>query len=602
MGALDNQSGQTLGTQQAEEALQTLAQDLKQLHRGLVGQLSQDIARLQAEKNQLAIEVNKLRTEQRALLTQQNQALSQQQITQQQVWAKQLAQALATHLHALMVQQINQTVKTNVPAVSGYDVGYVTTSNGENAQQLLTALDSSFSTTFKTLQQELNSYQSTLSQQISRMQTTEQQGEAILNALVNRLREQLQHETRLTETLRAQTPHLPPPSQPAVRDNGYTTVQPNPISVNTAFGGNMGATDQARFPLQFPGAPLPPPPEKAKQTLSGVQLGFVLVLLSTLALSIQNVVVRVVGTAGTSILGKVQTGGFLDLNVGNSLILQWFRMLIALPVMAILMTKLYPPVWRDLKKLFTSGDSRSMVNVVGSGIFLFLSQVLIYISIGQIGPGPAVTILFMYPLITVPLAWWLFNDKPTALRWGVMVAILVGVFLTSLPNLSNRNLSGGGVTIAVGSGIAFALYLIFMQLSFKRIHPVPATLVQFFTIFVLSSFALIIPVELGVRVKDTFGFLMGGVILGLLTLAGYLANNIGVKLMGAGRASIVASSGPVVTALLALLLINAQLRPASLFGINLPVQAIGIVLVTLGVAALAFERLKIQTPPPKPSR
>jgi drug/metabolite transporter (DMT)-like permease len=183
-----------------------------------------------------------------------------------------------------------------------------------------------------------------------------------------------------------------------------------------------------------------------------------------------------------------------------------------------------------------------------------------------------------------------------------MVAILVGVFLTSLPNLSNRNLSGGGVTIAVGSGIAFALYLIFMQLSFKRIHPVPATLVQFFTIFVLSSFALIIPVELGVRVKDTFGFLMGGVILGLLTLAGYLANNIGVKLMGAGRASIVASSGPVVTALLALLLINAQLRPASLFGINLPVQAIGIVLVTLGVAALAFERLKIQTPPPKPSR
>jgi len=55
--------------------------------------------------------------------------------------------------------------------------------------------------------------------------------------------------------------------------------------------------------------------------------------------------------------------------------------------------------------------------------------------------------------------------------------------------------------------------------------------------------------------------------------------------MGAALASIVASSGPVVTALLAFLLINNPLQW---------VQFFGILLVTLGVGALSFERMKNQ--------
>jgi len=55
--------------------------------------------------------------------------------------------------------------------------------------------------------------------------------------------------------------------------------------------------------------------------------------------------------------------------------------------------------------------------------------------------------------------------------------------------------------------------------------------------------------------------------------------------MGAARASIIASSGPVMTALLAFLLIQSPLQP---------VQVIGILLVTGGVTALSFERMKAQ--------
>jgi drug/metabolite transporter (DMT)-like permease len=209
-------------------------------------------------------------------------------------------------------------------------------------------------------------------------------------------------------------------------------------------------------------------------------------------------------------------------------------------------------------------------------------------AIGKIGAGPAVTILFMYPIVTVPLAWFLFGDRPTRLRWIVMFTILLGVIFTALPGLTSTssNVSGGGALTAIASGITFAFYLVCMQLGFKKLHPIPVTLIQFLTIFVLSSILLILrPNSIVVQVDNPQGFWLGGLILGALTLVGYLTNNFGVRYMGAALASIVASSGPVVTALLAFVLINNPL---------LGVQLFGILLVTLGVGALSFERMKNQ--------
>ncbi len=128
----------------------------------------------------------------------------------------------------------------------------------------------------------------------------------------------------------------------------------------------------------------------------------------------------------------------------------------------------------------------------------------------------------------------------------------------------------------------------------QKLHPIPVSLIQFFTIFVLTSLILILlPTEwLGVRVDDPLGFVFGGIILGALTLVGYLTNNFGVRFMGAARASIIASSGPVMTAFLAWLLIQSPLQW---------IQVLGILLVTGGVTALSFERMKGQPQPAKPT-
>lgn len=316
-----------------------------------------------------------------------------------------------------------------------------------------------------------------------------------------------------------------------------------------------------------------------------------MVVLSTLALSLHNVVVGVIGYGG-QILGSFPVESILPLTIPNSLLLLWLRMVVVVPLLALGAPWLYPRVGDDLRQLFQSVDRRPLVQVVASGGFLFLSQVLIYKAIADIGPGVAVTLLFMYPLITVPLAWFLFGDRPTPLRLVVMFAITMGIVFTALPriysDLSDNSVSLWGVGAALLASVAFALFLVAMQLSFKRLHPVSVSLLQFSTIFILTSLILIVGSFFGLNPGEptrSLSVYLGAAVLGLLTLLGYLFNNYGVKLLGASQASIVAASGPVATAILAYLITPGE-KSTLLF-----IQWMGVILVTLGVISLSLERL-----------
>lgn len=565
MGQLDNNLSENLDTGElkaTQSVLSAMTAELENLKQNLIGPLNQELERLQSEKSRLRQEIDQLEQER------------QRQIAQQQQIATQLAQALASQLQGQLMQELNQT-----------SVNSQASEYNENAYRLLSSLDSTLRTTFKTLQQDLNSYQSSLSQQLSHMHSMEQQGEAILEALVSRLGEQVQQEAR----------ELP-------GERYSTTVSER--NQNVAFSPRNGSqqpvevrTPPAAETLVTPAKPAPQP-----KKLSQVQLGFILVLLSTVALSVHNVIVRIVGSQ-SDIFGLFPLGGYIKLGIGNSLLVLWLRMIVVVPLLAIFARSLYPPVWTDIKRVLTASNLSPLFSAVASGCCLFLSQVLIYIAFGLFGnPGIPVTILFMYPIVTVPVAWILFRDRPSSLRIGVTIAVALGVILAAWPNISStQNFSLVGLGTAMASGIAFAFYLIFIQLAFqRRVPPVPVSLIQFTTIFVLCSLSLMLLPEqfLGVQVlpgKQT-GLIIGAMILGVLTLLGYLLNNFAVRSMGAAQASIVSSMGPALTAVLALLIIPS---PQTLLQ---GVQWAGIILVTLAVGALSFEKLLDQARLMKTSR
>lgn len=600
MGQLENTPHNPSNDQKvAQDVLRSVTEDLKALQSDLATQWNQDIVHLQATKNRLLNDIEILEEEyqslkdrHKALQAEHEVELNQKQIAQQQLWAKRLAQALATQLQTRLTASIYSAASVGGTEQSG---------SLHNAYQLLASLDASLNDTLHTLQQDLNSYQSSLSQQISRMHSMEQQGEAILEALINRLSLQLQAQMVQPQALgfpaaagsdsspfpsiqgySADTGSVPvnPSAYPDLRTNGRPTVQlppePKPLNARTEHQRSASESD---------------PVASKRPSWSPIQLGLLFIVLSTLALSVHNVLVGIIGYGG-QIFGQFPVPGIFPLTIPNSLMLLWLRMLVVLPLMAVVAGRLYPRVWKDVLQFAVAKDRRPLFQVIASGCFLFMSQVLIYKAISEIGPGVAVTLLFMYPLITVPIAWFLFGDRPTPLRAIVMFAITVGIVFTAIPSidadLTVGNVSPWGIFTGLLSSAAFALYLIAMQLSFRKLHPVPVSFVQFTTIFVLASVILLVGSLFGLETAEPSsysGLYLGGLLLGGLTLLGYLFNNYGVRFMGAAQASIVASSGPVLTAILA-----NRITPGEKTSLH-SIQWIGVLLVTLGVLALSVERL-----------
>jgi drug/metabolite transporter (DMT)-like permease len=565
----------------ARAILRDVTQDLQGLQTQLTNQLGQDIERLQARKQRLLSDLDILEEEyqdlqrkHQALRGDHEVALSQQQLAQQQLWAKRLAQSLASHLKT----RLTDSIQAAVPTYSGGEPPSL-----DNAYQLLASLDSSLSSTLRSLQQDLNSYRSTLSQQIGRMQSMEQQGEVILEALINRLSQQLQVQMMRPPVGMAPLPTL---EQPQLRQD------PNHPG---AEAGRWGSPSLPSNHWQQIATPLPtstPQPLSARRPAprprspQGWQRGLVCMVLATLAIALHNVWV---GNISGGQLGEV-----LTLDLAQVLMLLWLRMVVVLPVIALVAVRLYPAVWRDLVQLFTASDRRPLFQVILSGVFLFISQVLIYKAIATVGAGVAIALLFTYPLLTVPLGWFLFGDRPTPLKGVVMLAVAMGVVFTVLPRLGD----GGGlfvwsVAMALLASGAFALYMIAMQLSSRRLHPVPVNIVQFTTLFVLSGL-----IFLGARIRGLFqevptapqgdGLLMGGLILGGLTLLWYLFNTYGVRWMGASQAALVAAAVPILTAVVA---VNLTPVAANLHFL----QWIGVAMITLGTFALSAERLTLKS-------
>lgn len=692
--------------QTADQVLRSVTQDLRTLQQDLVSQLSQDVGRLQTERSRLLNEIEKLQAQQQVLQSEHQVLLTQQQLAQQRAWAKQLAQTMAGHLYSMLAQRLSQSGgfdpsnPPNLPATGGS--GYTS-----NADRVLLSLDETLNHALNSLQSDLSTYQSSLTQQLGRMQSMEQQGEALLEALVSRLSQQLQVDPASSQQIPSANPSadlgssaregfgLPPlttppsvsqtsglnqsfssaPSatNPVLREqlSGQRTDPANNPSAKTASAGQpsrplgerdrptplsnspprsvrsyvsssaMGQQSWLRplamllggflviagvvlvgklltWVLQvFTGSaaasmawllptllviiavglgyllwrqaklstPLEPSTRERIEgssfvrfrNLSPAQIGSIFVLLSTLALSLHNVVVGIIG-GQTSIFGVLNLPASISLNsLSDSLLILWLRMVVVVPVMILIAKRLYSDARRDVRNFCLSTDRELQLTVIGSGAFLFLSQVCIYLAIAAVTPGVAVTILFMYPLITLPLVWVLFDEPPTRRRWLVMFMVLSGVVFTAYPKLAQATeLSYQGIFLATLASLFFSLYLISMQQSFKKLHPVPVSVIQFVTIFVLANLMLL-PFGVQEPPSNLLGLILGGIVLGTLTLIGYLLNNLAVKVMGAAGTSVLASSGPALTALLAY-----TITPSARTALQ-PVQIIGVLAVTLGV-------------------
>ncbi|NEP57584.1 MAG: DMT family transporter [Symploca sp. SIO2G7] len=577
MEQLDNQQSnlEASNPQAAEDPVKSMAQEIEHLRQNLVAHLSEDIERLNREKYQLIEDIEQLETQR------------QQQIVQQQQLALQIAPTLVNQLQELLIQRLNQSavpstdsehdtnlslgltqerIKTgksapNTKVSSGFPPTSPASATQESADQLIVSLDTTLRATFKALQQDINSYQSSISQQLGQMYSLEQQGTVILEALVSRLRKEFQVES-VAESQGVTSPVVLEKEQGDKEEDNTSSTVPNPN-------------------IYPPVEPVEPAPELPLTDSSPTpspstwkpRLGFSVLLLSLLALSLENVAVAVIFNK-SSILGITELGGLITPNLSNSLLLLWLRMLVIVPLMGLLAHFLYPTAWRELKKLTQSPDWALCGSVVSSGFCLFLSQVLIYFALGTILPGVAVTIFFIYPVAVV---FWRLRGMGRfpnhIIRWALL-SVLLGVVL----NIFQSSVLGG--LAAVVAGIAFAGHIILIQTSRNKLHPVPTRLIHSVIVFFFSTLGLLFTWNNNLASDSFSGLIIGGVVLGGAALASYLLDHASQKLLPAATASILGATVPVLTGFVALVLLHQVMSPLQIFGM---------LLVSLGVAALNFK-------------
>ncbi len=265
------------------------------------------------------------------------------------------------------------------------------------------------------------------------------------------------------------------------------------------------------------------------------------------------------------------------------------RMLLVVPLMASLAVKLYPSAFKEFQELFTRQRRNILIQALICGVLMFVYISLIYIAIGLIPTGIATTLFFTYPVFTALLSWKFFGQRPTFLHWLVMGIILVGCVLT-IPQSStpdSNHVIALGILASVTSGIVYAFYCVIAQKCLENLHPVPFTWISFASTLLLSGVSLLW--EHPTTQLEWTPLWIGSIFSGLITFIGHTLNNVGIRMIGATTASIIGSSSPALTAIVAWAIISETL--------NLT-QSVGIAVVTFGIALLSgkgfFQSFKIK--------
>lgn len=318
-------------------------------------------------------------------------------------------------------------------------------------------------------------------------------------------------------------------------------------------------------------------------------LGILTVLLSSFVLAFHNITVRVLFSEHL-VLNLFLLGGYVKPDLQNSFLLMFMRMLLVVPLMASLSFKLYPSAFVELRELFTRQHRNVLIQASSCGVLMFVYIALIYIAIGLIPTGIATTLFFTYPVFTALLSWKFFSQRPTFLRWLVMGIILIGCVLVipqSSGNHSNHTIMVG-ILASVSSGVVYAFYNVIAQKCLEKFHPVPFTWISFASTLVLSGVSLMFWPVPTAQLNWT-PLWIGSIFSGLVSFIGHILNNLGIRMIGATTASIIGSSSPALTAMVAWITISETL--------NLT-QIMGIAVVTFGIALLSgesfFQSLKIR--------
>lgn len=324
---------------------------------------------------------------------------------------------------------------------------------------------------------------------------------------------------------------------------------------------------------------------------SRTALGIVLVLLSAVGLAAQNILLRLF-FATSQLFGQVTFGGWVTPLFSNVVLLLALRMATMAILLACVAPGIYPKTFVALRTL--PQDRTRLRFVLGCGLCLFVGLTLLYLALSQVATGIAIATFFVYPAITVLLAWQYLQQPPRPDQLVVMPAIALGVVLTtvgSIPSPGANPVLGG--LCALGAGLCFGFYGIFAQSCLQprppavALHPIPFSLLVFSLVALLAGGAAWLGQPIAIESTAWPAIAAVTLVGAVLNLIAYVLNNFGIHYIGASLTALLSASTPVLTTLFAWWSLQESLQRQ---------QLLGVLLVTLGVAALSLRASQAEQP------
>ncbi len=204
---------------------------------------------------------------------------------------------------------------------------------------------------------------------------------------------------------------------------------------------------------------------------------------------------------------------------------------------------------------------RVLLWLIGMGAIGYAGQSFCYLTaLKYASPGLVALLLYLYPVFVTILSVLVLRDAITAAKSLALALALLGVALTVGP-------AGGqttGILLAVSAAAIYSVYIIVGAQALRQVSVTASSFVIFTSAG--ATYGLLMAVNGPYLPQTPAGWgAIAGMVLVATTLAAatFLA---GLERVGPSNASMLSALEPVVTVLLAALLLDEVLKPVSLVG------------------------------------
>ena len=283
-------------------------------------------------------------------------------------------------------------------------------------------------------------------------------------------------------------------------------------------------------------------------------IGYGLVLLGALGFSAKAIIVKLAYAANAEV---------------DAITLMALRMLFALPFFLLV------AVWRNKKSPSLPLDKKQWGEVIVLGLMgYYIASYLDFIGLQYISAGLERVIIFLYPTFVVLFSALVYRRRITA-RVGIALGLsYIGtmlVFIEQLTIASSALLLGSGFVLS--SAIIFSWFVMGSGVMTQRIGSARftaytmtvacfATLVHFACLHVAAFTKLPSLPYAGWERVYSLALIMA--VFSTVLPAFFM--NAGIRRIGAGSASIISTTGPIATLVLAYLFLGEAITPVQLAG------------------------------------